>query len=64
MRKSQFRLRIATGVLGLISAGVIVFYPVAASLAFTWVLGLYALIHGVTTVGFAVQIRKDIKKLK
>ncbi len=65
MEKQEGRwLWIATGVLGLISAGVIVFYPVAASLAFTWVLGLYALIHGVTTVGFAVQIRKDIKKLK
>lgn len=30
----------------------IVFYPVQSSLAFTWVLGMYALIHGVTTVGF------------
>jgi uncharacterized membrane protein HdeD (DUF308 family) len=53
-----------TGVLGIIAAVAIVFYPVQSSLAFTWVLGVYALIHGVTTVGFAVQIRKDIKKLK
>ena len=65
MEKQEGRwLWIITGVLGLIAAIAIMFYPVVASLAFTWVLGLYALIHGVTTVGFAVQIRKDIKKLK
>ena len=57
-------LWILTGVLCIIAAVAIVFYPVQSSLAFTWVLGMYALIHGVTTVGFAVQIRKDIKKLK
>ena len=57
-------LWIIPGILGIIAAGAIVLYPVAASLAFIWVLGLYALIHGVMTVGFAVQIRKDVKKLK
>ena len=65
MDKKEGRwLRILTGVRGIIAAVAIVFYPVQSSLAFTWVLGMYALIHGVTTVGFAVQIRKDIKKLK
>ena len=65
MDKKEGRwLWILTGVLGIIAAVAIVFYPVRSSLAFTWVLGIYALIHGVTTVGFAVQIRKDIKKLK
>ena len=65
MDKKEGRwLWILTGVLGIIAAVAIVFYPVQSSLAFTWVLGMYALIHGVTTVGFAVQIRKDIKKLK
>ena len=65
MDKKEGRwLWILTGVLGIIAAVAIVFYPVRSSLAFTWVLGMYALIHGVTTVGFAVQIRKDIKKLK
>ena len=57
-------LWIIPGILGIIAAGAIVLYPVAASLAFIWVLGLYALIHGVMTVGFAMQIRKDVKKLK
>ena len=65
MDKKEGRwLWILTGVRGIIAAVAIVFYPVQSSLAFTWVLGMYALIHGVTTVGFAVQIRKDIKKLK
>ena len=57
-------LWVLTGVLGIIAAVAIVFYPVQSSLAFTWVLGMYALIHGVTTVGFAVQIHKYIKKQK
>ena len=65
MDKKEGRwLWIVTGLLGVISALVIMFYPAQSSLAFVWVLGAYALIHGVTTVGFAVQIRKDIKKLK
>ena len=64
MDKKEGRwLWVVTGVLGLIASVAILFYPVASSLAFAWVLGLYALIHGVTTVAFAVQIRKD-KKLK
>ena len=65
MEKQEGRwIWVLTGILGIIAAGVIVFYPVGASVAFVWVLGLYALIHGVSTVAFAVQIRQDIKKLK
>ena len=57
-------LWIFTGIIGLIAAVAVVAYPIASSLAFTWVLGLYALIHGIATVAYAVQVRKDIKKLK
>ena len=65
MDKKEGRwLWILTGIMGVIAAAAIVFYPVSASLAFIWVLGLYALIHGVTTVAFSVQVRNDIKKLK
>ena len=65
MEKEEGRwLWIVTGLLGIIASLTIMFYPVSSSLAFTWVLGLYALIHGITTVAFAAQIRKDIKKLK
>ncbi len=65
MQKEEGRwLWILTGVFGFIAALGIMFYPKSASLAFTWVLGLYALVHGVTTVAFAVQVRKEIKKLR
>lgn len=65
MDKEEGRwLWIITGLLGVIAAVIIMVYPVASSLAFTWVLGLYALIHGITTVAFAAQSRRDIKKLK
>lgn len=57
-------LWIFTGIIGLIAAVAVVAYPIASSLAFTWVLGLYALIHGIATVAYVVQVRKDIKKLK
>lgn len=57
-------LWIVTGVFGLIAAVVILFYPLAASLAFVWVMGLYSLIHGIVAVAFAIQVRGDIKKLK
>lgn len=65
MDKKEGRwLWIVTGLLGVVAAVTIMFYPAAASLAFIWVLGLYALVHGAMTVGFAVQIRSDIKRLK
>lgn len=57
-------LWVVTGVLGLIAGGIILFYPLAASLAFVWVMGLYSLIHGIVAVAYAIQIRSDIKKLK
>lgn len=57
-------LWVVNGLIGFVSAIAILFYPVAASLAFVWVLGLYAVIHGVSAVAFAFQVRGEIKKLK
>ena len=54
---------IVTGILGIIVAIVIMVYPETSALAFVWVLGLYALVHGVVNIGYAVQIRKDVKVL-
>jgi uncharacterized membrane protein HdeD (DUF308 family) len=54
---------IFSGILGLIAGVAIMVYPLASSIAFVWVLGLYALIHGVVAVAYAVQIRSEIKKL-
>ena len=54
---------IVTGLLGIIAAIVLIVYPVTATLAFVWVIGLYALVHGVVNIGYAFQIRKDVKVL-
>ena len=54
---------IAIGVLGLVAGTAILFYPGAASLAFTWVLGLYALIHGVATIAFAFGSKQEVRKI-
>jgi len=52
-----------SGVLGLIAGVVILTYPLATSVAFVWVLGLYSLIHGVVSVSFAMQVRGEMKKI-
>lgn len=51
-----------TGSLGLITAGFIAFYPVATSVAFAWVLGLYAFIHGIVGLSYAFQLRQIMGK--
>ena len=54
---------IVTGLLGVIAAIALIVYPEPASLAFVWVIGLYALVHGVVNIGYAFQIRKELKIL-
>ena len=54
---------IVTGLLGVIAAIALIVYPEKASLAFVWVIGLYALVHGVVNIGYAFQIRKELKIL-
>lgn len=56
-------LWIVTGIFGLIAGFVILFYPLAATVAFVWVLGIYALVHGIVAVAYAFQTRKELKKL-
>lgn len=56
-------LWVLTGVFGLVMGFVILFYPVAASVAFVWVLGVYALVHGIVAIAYSVQIRRTMKKL-
>lgn len=55
---------IVSGILGVIFGFVIVLYPEGASLAFVWVLGLYALLQGVISIVYAIRFRHDVKKLK
>lgn len=49
-----------TGILGIIAAIVMWSYPLASSLAFVWVLGLYALFAGVFQVAFALRVRDEV----
>jgi uncharacterized membrane protein HdeD (DUF308 family) len=63
--KGQDRwLWIVSGILGLIAGVVVLVYPLAATVAFVWVLGLYALIHGVSAVAYALRVRGDKKVIK
>ncbi len=52
---------IISGIFGLIVAIVVAVYPLAASLAFVWVLGLYSLVHGIVAVAYAMQTRQLVK---
>lgn len=54
---------IITGILGIAVAVILMVYPEPGALAFVWVLGLYALVHGVVNISYAFQIRKDVKVL-
>jgi len=55
-----------SGVLGIIAGIIVLRYPVAGSLAFTWVLGVYALITGSIQIGLAMTVKDitdDVTKL-
>lgn len=54
---------VMTGVFGIIMGFVMLFYPLAASVAFVWVLGVYTLVHGIVAIAFAVQTKGAVKKL-
>lgn len=51
------------GILGVIGGVAIWIYPVRGALAFTWVLGLYALLSGVLTLSSAFTARAIRKKI-
>ena len=55
---------IITGIMGLIVAVVVMTNPVTAALAFVWVIGIYAIVHGVVNIGYAIQLSKDVKAVK
>jgi len=60
-KKDSRWLWIVSGVLGLAAGVVVLMYPLASTLVFVWVLGLYALVHGIVAVSYALQMRKHIK---
>ena len=54
-------LWVLTGIFGIAMGFVVLFYPLAATVAFVWALGLYALVHGIVAIAFAIQTRKLVK---
>ncbi len=64
VRKDQNQwIWIVSGILGLFAGVVILAYPLATTVAFVWVLGLYALVHGIIGIAYAVQLKGEFKKL-
>ncbi len=51
-----------TGVLGVIAGILLWKYPLTSSLAFVWVLGLYAVIVGSMTIAFALRVRSEVEQ--
>lgn len=62
-KKDNQWLWVVSGILGLFAGVIVLAYPLATTVAFVWVLGLYALVHGVVSVAYALQIRGELKKL-
>jgi len=54
---------IIVGILGLIAGVVVLIYPVAGGLAFTWVLGVYALIAGAILVASSITLQNIAKEV-
>ncbi len=56
-------LWVVTGLVGIILGIFMIIYPITASLATVWVLGLYALVQGIMIIAFAFRVRSRIKNL-
>jgi uncharacterized membrane protein HdeD (DUF308 family) len=56
---SAYRILLAIGgLLGVVAGMIIIHSPVAGSLAFTWILGLYAMFTGAINIALAVAIKE------
>lgn len=57
-------LFVIAGVLGLIFGAIILFFPAESALAFIWVLGVFALAHGVLVEIYAFRARSVVMTIK
>jgi uncharacterized membrane protein HdeD (DUF308 family) len=57
-------LLIIGGALGIIAGFIVLRYPVNSGLAFTWVLGLWALVSGSISVAMALSVHSKAKALE
>lgn len=56
-------LLVVSGLLGIIAGIIILKYPIAGSLAFFWILGVYALIAGSIYIALSMMIKRTIGDL-
>jgi uncharacterized membrane protein HdeD (DUF308 family) len=54
-------LLLVNGILGIAVAAAWVLWPAAASLAFIYVVGVWAIVSGILEIGTAIRLRKTIK---
>lgn len=50
------------GILGVIVGFIILNNPVGATIFLTWVLGIYAIVHGISAIVFALRARSNLQK--
>jgi len=50
------------GILGVIVGFIILHNPVDATVFFVWVIGIYAIVHGIAGIIFALRARSNLKK--
>jgi len=51
---------VIAGVIGVLAGIVVLLYPVAAGVTVVWVIGLYAILYGALSIGFAFRAQKDL----
>ncbi len=52
---------VLAGVIGVIAGIVVLLYPVSAGVAVVWVIGLYAVLYGALSIGFAMRAQKALE---
>ena len=49
------------GVIGVLAGIVTLLYPISAGIAVVWVVGLYAVLYGALSIGFAFRAQKELQ---
>jgi uncharacterized membrane protein HdeD (DUF308 family) len=52
---------VIAGVIGVLAGIVVLLYPVSAGIAVVWVVGLYAVLYGALSIGFAMRAQKELR---
>jgi uncharacterized membrane protein HdeD (DUF308 family) len=56
-------LNIIVGVLGVIAGFAVLRYPVSSGLAFTWILGVWALVAGAIQIAMCLSVRQKVNAI-